>query len=125
MPLQSLEFSVVAPRKKYFGKGAERIVTKFRVLDAHGNSAEPQLVANESRFKGDLGASDLRAFHMVSCMTQSAAKALAAVLNQRLSKIPAVAASTPRIGLIDCSAYKVHDVIQVKSLCSRKNNWAI
>jgi hypothetical protein len=97
----------VAMRHNIFGEGAERMVRKFREVDASGVFVGPPMVAKESRFVEDLALMDRREFHRVFCETQHQAQVLALEFNKRLAAIPGVDSSTPRIEFLACSIYVV------------------
>ena len=65
------------------------------------------LVGKESRFVEDL--SQGLAFHHVFCDTQSRAQRLAEKFNEKLSVIPGVTNTTPRISFLDCMVYVVEN----------------
>ena len=100
----------IAMRKKIFGEGAERMVRKFREVDASGVFVGKQMVAKESRFVEDLASADRRAFHRVFCETQQQAQVLALEFNKRLAAVPGVDSSTPRIEFLACSIYLVEGI---------------
>jgi len=110
MPFHHPEAVGVAYRKAYFGEGAERLVAKFREVNKDGRFVGPALVAKETRFESDTPSGDgFRAFHKVFAQTQGRAKELAEKFNERLSLIPGVCASTPRVDILDCSIYEFYD----------------
>ena len=100
----------IALRKSIFGEGAERMVRKFREVDARGVFVGPPMVAKESRFVEDMTLKDRIEFHRVFCQTQHQAQVLALEFNKRLTAIPGVDASTPRIEFLACSIYVVGGV---------------
>lgn len=95
----------IAMRKNIFGEGAERMVRKFREMDASGVFVGKPMVAKESRFMEDMALQDRREFHRVFCETQQQAQVLALEFNKRLSAVPGVDSSTPRIEFLACSIY--------------------
>jgi hypothetical protein len=98
----------IALRNNIFGEGAERMVRKFREVDAHGVFVGPPMVAKESRFVEDMkNLKDRIEFHRVFCQTQHQAQVLALEFNKRLAAIPGVDSSTPRIEFLACSIYVV------------------
>eukprot|EP00873_Tetraselmis_striata_P025502 jgi/Tetstr1/445766/TSEL_033414.t1 len=99
----------VAMQTKIFGEGAERMVRKFRLVGQDGTFMGEKLVAKESREVEDIKNADLKKFHQVFCVTQGRAAELAHAFNERLSRVPGVGASTPRISFLPCSVYMVRD----------------
>lgn len=101
-----------ALRTHYFGEGAERLVRKFREVAPDGTFVGPLLVAKESRFQLDVENADLIRFHRNFSATQTRAKDLADVFNDRLLKLQelaGLAADTPRIQFLESSVYVVDD----------------
>ena len=102
-----------ALRTHYFGEGAERLVRKFREVSSSGCFVGPLLVAKEGRFQLDVQNADLIRFHRVFCATQSRARDLADIFNQRLSMLQeraGLAPNTARINFLESSVYVVDDV---------------
>ena len=99
----------VALRRMYFGEGAERLVRKFREVDAFKRFVGPPMVAKESRFINRFinHDSDIKEYHRVFCDTQTRAQNLAMVFNERLAKVPGLPAQTPRVSFVSCSVYTV------------------
>ena len=107
--------SGVAMRKKIFGEGAERMVSKFREYDKDGNFIGPWMVAKESRYVEETGnLRDSRVFHSTFCKTQQTADRIAQEFNFRLATIPGVSSSSPRIRFLDCHVYVLQDSIMGK-----------
>ena len=106
--LHSPDAAGVAYRKKFFGEGAERLVAKFREVDANDNFVGPLLVAKESRFQLR-SHEEPKEFHKVFCKTQARAQAMADAFNTRLNAIPGISKSIPRIQFLKCSVYTVYD----------------
>mmetsp|Transcript_19492 Transcript_19492/g.49560 ORF Transcript_19492/g.49560 Transcript_19492/m.49560 type:complete len:153 (+) Transcript_19492:1499-1957(+) len=99
-------------RKAYFEKGAERLVRKFREVDAAGNFVSPLLVAKEGCFQRDLepgNGGDVAGFHKTFCDTQTRASTLAEQFNKLLAALPGVGAITPRVFFLKCSVYVLED----------------
>ena len=110
--LQTKSAQGVALRKRYFGEGAERLVRKFREVGPGGVFVGPHLVAKEGRFEADVDKvliEDRVAFHKKFCETQTRAQKLATVFNHRLSLLPGVDDTVPRVKFLDCSVYLVDD----------------
>ena len=101
----------VAMRNKIFGEGAERMVSKFREFNFRWEFVGPWMVAKESRFAEETGGHihDHRLFHSTFCKTQQKADRIAQEFNLRLTTIPGVNSSTPRIRFLDCHVYILHD----------------
>jgi hypothetical protein len=101
-------------KRAYFGEGTERLVRKFREVDADGNFVGPALVAKERRFMEDLVSSQgqmVCQFHRRFCDTQARAQKLAHVFNEKLSQVPSfIPGVTPTIDFLDCAVYMVRDV---------------
>mmetsp|Transcript_13429 Transcript_13429/g.18361 ORF Transcript_13429/g.18361 Transcript_13429/m.18361 type:complete len:707 (+) Transcript_13429:131-2251(+) len=102
----------VALRKNVFAEGAERMVRKFREVDADGYFVGPKMVAKEGRFNKDMNYKDLKHFHEIFCRTQIKAQEFAEKFNDSLSRIHGVNHTTPRICFLDCSVYVMNDVIR-------------
>lgn len=104
----------VALKKAYFGEGAERLVRKFREVDAEGEFVGPALVAKEGRFMEDLVPGQgqmVYSFHRRFCDTQARAQKLAEVFNEKLTKLPSfIPGVTPTIAFLECAVYVVRDV---------------
>jgi hypothetical protein len=99
----------VAVRRNIFGEGAERMVRKFREVNASGVFVGLPMVAKESRFLEDMAFKDRREFHRVFCQTQHQAQVLALEFNTRLAAVPGVDSSTPRITFLACSIYILNE----------------
>ena len=99
--------TTISLRTDIFGEGAERMVRKFREVDAQGMFVGTPMVAKESRLQDDMALEDRRQFHRVFCETQHQAQVIALEFNKRLAAIPGVDCSTPRITFLDCSIYFV------------------
>ena len=67
--------TTISLRTNIFGEGAERMVRKFREVDAQGMFVGTPMVAKESRFQDDMALEDRRQFHRVFCETQHQAHA--------------------------------------------------
>lgn len=91
----------VALTECFFGEGAERLVRRFREIDAEGKPIGPALVAKDNR--------DLKEFHKAFCKTQLRAQDFARVFNEKLATVPGVNQTTPRILFLECSVYMVTD----------------
>jgi hypothetical protein len=99
----------VAMHNKIFGEGAERMVKRFREIDEDLNYVGPWMVAKESRYVEEI--SQKLQFHEVFCKTQQAANRIAQEFNARLSTIPGVSSTTPRIRFLDCHVYYLGDKV--------------
>ena len=100
----------VAYPETIFGEGAERMVWKFREVDASGKFVGREMVAKQSRFIEDVRSDDLYTFHRTFCETQKMAQRLARAFNKQLAKVPGLPPDTPRIRFLACSVYTMVDV---------------
>ena len=94
-----------AVSKRYFGEGAERIVSKMAEVNAHGEPVGPALVAKESLhriWKRD--AQHQERWHKNFIKTQCTASKLAVKFNQKLDML-GVDAKIFRIQFLECSIY--------------------
>ena len=107
-PLTSGNAAGVAMHKEVVGEGAERMVRRFRHVDAYNEFVGEELVAKESRFVEDFGQG--KDFHMTFCKTQATAQQFALAFNRKLDELSSEdnnLASLPRIQFLECSVFDV------------------
>ena len=91
----------VAMKKKIFGEGAERVVSKFRFLDDDENFVGAPWVAKQSRFVEEEGSYEARMnYHRQFMRTQTLAQSFASQFNQALSHIQS-SSPLPRIRFLE------------------------
>jgi len=103
----------IAVRKEYFGEGAERIVRKFREVNARNEFVGNVMVAKESRFVLPEDGTESRNFHKMFCQSQTQARGLAKKFNQQLQRIPGINNSVPRISFLDCTVYVLDNKVEI------------
>lgn len=112
IPLDSPDTKYVALNKKAFGEGGERFAFRFyEVAEDRKTILGKSMVAKESRYVLEGGEKEREQFVKTFCKTQQLARRLATKFNQKLEKLRRVSKDTPRIMMLDCSVYELHDKI--------------
>jgi len=100
-PLFAPDANGFAVKKKFFEKGAERIVFEMMEINAMGNPVGPQLVAKDSKFLVKYARTK---FHEVFVRTQMKAANLAQKFNAKLDH-KGIDRLIPRIQFLPCCIY--------------------